>query len=465
MNITFLIGNGFDINLGLKTRYIDFYKYYVKTESTTSAIKRFKDEINNFIKKDCHKEDESAIDWRDLEVAIGKWTVNLNAEDVHPLYVDIIDSLKAYLVSEFRTFDADAFDRQDFFKYLLDPGKKNYPRIQKEEIRQFYNSFAGADLINVISFNYTRTIEMLSGFDGRRLTVGNNIVGHSTIIDSVFHIHQTLDDEEILVGLDNVSQLANESFQTNSHICNLLVKPKTNSLLGTGVDRDCEQVIANTNLFVLFGSSSGITDMKWWRAVCYRLQQGNTRMLFFVHHPTPQTHPNLNKDINTERAIKDFISNAGLKSDVLYDVIYPRCYVSFSRDMFRLTPSYNGRLATTQTFRVGKTDVEIKIVDKGMKYVALSVDAPDEVTGVKAEYEWVSANFPEYKIGSQSINSYMQDKNSIPYDVIHIESETNSKDIYFEISSYFGKNGMLDLMSMPKDRIQSGLMAVIKERY
>lgn len=27
-NITFLIGNGFDINVGLDTRYSDFYKYH-----------------------------------------------------------------------------------------------------------------------------------------------------------------------------------------------------------------------------------------------------------------------------------------------------------------------------------------------------------------------------------------------------------------------------------------------------
>lgn len=29
MNVTFLIGNGFDINLGLKTSYKDFYEQYI----------------------------------------------------------------------------------------------------------------------------------------------------------------------------------------------------------------------------------------------------------------------------------------------------------------------------------------------------------------------------------------------------------------------------------------------------
>ena len=30
MNTFYLIGNGFDLNLELATRYNDFYKYYVK---------------------------------------------------------------------------------------------------------------------------------------------------------------------------------------------------------------------------------------------------------------------------------------------------------------------------------------------------------------------------------------------------------------------------------------------------
>jgi hypothetical protein len=33
MNILFLIGNGFDLNLGMKTRYVDFYNYYISNTS------------------------------------------------------------------------------------------------------------------------------------------------------------------------------------------------------------------------------------------------------------------------------------------------------------------------------------------------------------------------------------------------------------------------------------------------
>lgn len=42
--VTFLIGNGFDLNLGLKTRYADFYPHYVSDPEFSSTDR----EINAF---------------------------------------------------------------------------------------------------------------------------------------------------------------------------------------------------------------------------------------------------------------------------------------------------------------------------------------------------------------------------------------------------------------------------------
>lgn len=38
MNITFLIGNGFDIQMGLKTSYTDFYDNVVASKLTENQI-------------------------------------------------------------------------------------------------------------------------------------------------------------------------------------------------------------------------------------------------------------------------------------------------------------------------------------------------------------------------------------------------------------------------------------------
>lgn len=42
MNITFLIGNGFDLNLKLNTQYSDFYKYYIKNDPKDLLSKSIK---------------------------------------------------------------------------------------------------------------------------------------------------------------------------------------------------------------------------------------------------------------------------------------------------------------------------------------------------------------------------------------------------------------------------------------
>lgn len=46
MNITFLIGNGFDINLGLNTRYSDFYPYFVEKSTETNMIRECMKKMN-----------------------------------------------------------------------------------------------------------------------------------------------------------------------------------------------------------------------------------------------------------------------------------------------------------------------------------------------------------------------------------------------------------------------------------
>lgn len=46
MNILFIIGNGFDLNLNMKTAYSDFYSHYIKQESPSPVVKIMKEDIS-----------------------------------------------------------------------------------------------------------------------------------------------------------------------------------------------------------------------------------------------------------------------------------------------------------------------------------------------------------------------------------------------------------------------------------
>ena len=71
MDIVYLIGNGFDIKLGLKTRYAEFYKWYMTREPSEYAA------VNEF---------RSAIDpnhelWADMEWAMCQYLKEVKREE------------------------------------------------------------------------------------------------------------------------------------------------------------------------------------------------------------------------------------------------------------------------------------------------------------------------------------------------------------------------------------------------
>ena len=93
MNLLFVLGNGFDLQLGLPTSYHDFYQYYVNTPSSSEAIARLKDEIS-----------ADQQNWSDLELALGKITADYSDVDTScEVYDDIQIELQRYLVL-FRKF-------------------------------------------------------------------------------------------------------------------------------------------------------------------------------------------------------------------------------------------------------------------------------------------------------------------------------------------------------------------------
>lgn len=338
MNITYLIGNGFDIKLGLRNRYIDFYKSYVATPSMSDpqVVKTFKAEINNFIKKELNKED-TAIDWRDLEVALGKYTTKVPLEEFETLYFDIVEHLKSYLAAEYAYFNARYFKPEGILRYLTDPITGFFNHDQEKALYQFVRSLTGEDEIDIINFNYTPTLEQLSGFKGKELPIGKFVSGRSAKLRSILHIHQTLFEEDILVGVDNKSQIENPEYTKNVDVCELLIKPSTNKVLGSGIDAECESIINNTNMFVLFGTSIGITDSKWWWQICNRLTSATStyaRMLYFVYLPETVSHQGVRYGKFSRADIRRFVQSAGLDENV-YNAILPNVYVSYSPDMFK----------------------------------------------------------------------------------------------------------------------------------
>ncbi len=72
MNVLYIIGNGLDISLGMKTDYQSFYDYYSALETKDADINNLKANI----------EAGRYQTWADLEAGLGDYTKYLGNEKV-----------------------------------------------------------------------------------------------------------------------------------------------------------------------------------------------------------------------------------------------------------------------------------------------------------------------------------------------------------------------------------------------
>lgn len=90
-NLVFLIGNGFDLNCGLKSKYKDAYQYYCnKTQNDYELIVRFKRDLK-----------ENYENWSDFEEGMAYYASKLSDEnELIECIRDFRKNLKDYLINE-----------------------------------------------------------------------------------------------------------------------------------------------------------------------------------------------------------------------------------------------------------------------------------------------------------------------------------------------------------------------------
>lgn len=331
MNTVFLIGNGFDINLGMKTSYADFYEDYIRRYITTSEpIKRL---INNIAKY------KNTNLWADLEKGLGEYAAQISSVDeLREVYFHLNEALMTYLVEQsldekYLTIDAETKLKKD----LMSPQQYFRPRIRQSIVEYMNPGGVVQDDINIITFNYTDTIEKIleAGSFKLPLELGvKNTNGSKRVLQSINHIHGTLNDTELIMGVNDLSQIKNEDLAKDPSAQSMLVKPETTINRGDLLDDKCEKVMKNADMYCLFGLSLGETDNKWWNILSARMNSSNAHIIYYAHTSKKPKH---NQDLwDMERSYRDmliekFAGNASDKSSYLY-----RIHVVVNSGMFKL---------------------------------------------------------------------------------------------------------------------------------
>lgn len=271
MQTVFLIGNGFDVNLGLKTRYAEFYEYYLNIPTENKNIRNLKEHL---------RENKSDF-WSDLEIALGKYTAELSSfEQMEEVYDDINNEMQRY-ISSIENMSLPKDIDIELFKNNISSPESFLSPAEVSRIKMVYENLVRTNhFIDIINFNYTSTIDKILGYDSQFLTIAPSIYNSSlkTIVRSVIHIHGAINDP--ILGVDNVSQISNEELIKSGDIIGYLVKPLINTTLGSLVDAKAKKTILDANLICIYGMSLGETDATWWKLVGERLQKGTIVVLY-----------------------------------------------------------------------------------------------------------------------------------------------------------------------------------------
>ena len=339
MNVLYLIGNGFDLRLGLPTRYADFLEFYKGQTPQLGdgrsqrevAIKKYKE---RFFTEMAEREERGEEQWKDLEIALGEFTTAFGDDadgfcDFCDFYADMNRSLEAYLSQ--CNFEPTPEEVEKLCEDLTYPYRYFKPREEKE-LRAL--TIAQAWYIDVISFNYTSSFECLCQ---DALLVGERnhpegYSGHPVIYQGVKHVHGSLGEGGILLGVDHGEQIVSAQYRQCDDVMDLLLKPQANEGRGTLVDEECLSLIAGADVICLFGLSLGPTDQMWWTAIKKRfLDNPEVILLYFHYDPAAETA--LKFDRRKERqARQHLIDTLGLEGNQKeYD---DRIFVAINSDMF-----------------------------------------------------------------------------------------------------------------------------------
>ncbi|MEA4929506.1 MAG: AbiH family protein [Candidatus Limiplasma sp.] len=310
MKTVILVGNGFDLNMGLPTRYSDFLKYYQKISSPDASIRRLKRTFFRFI-------GPRSENWADLEETLGKFTARFpdslsGLNDFFKLHADILSQISRYLENQVSNihYPSACSSICDAFSSLPNMYLSHLNDISRSILNntlaldpQHQNTYTFA------SFNYTKVLDMcVQMFLNNTHSASQNW----TLTPEVFHIHGYSNLHPIL-GVDKLTQI-NNHFQNTSDLARGFIKETTLSRCGIDVNT-LIQILQESHIVLLYGLSLGVTDASWWEYLVNWLVKDKDHQLIIY------TRCDGNADINPRIYITSVDSILSTMANYLPDTI------------------------------------------------------------------------------------------------------------------------------------------------
>ncbi len=288
MNVTFLIGNGFDRNLGLSTTYAKFVKEYKTLNPPTKIIKEFR----NYIKGNEEL-------WSSAEVALGQYTAQLESgrgAAFSECHTDICEELAKYLKKQQKRIDYDISpEKAQNALASLNNIVQPFPTQEASTLHAVFDKHKNENTVfNFINFNYTNTLDNLLKIAKKNPDILgshqylNKRLKHT--LGNICSVHGTVEGEMVF-GVNDESQIANNSVfecEDGDLYKKLLIKQQANATYLENTDEKALKILNNSHLIYIYGMSIGETDKLWWNRICTWLNGSSDRHVILNKFSMPE---------------------------------------------------------------------------------------------------------------------------------------------------------------------------------
>lgn len=317
MNLTYVLGNGMDLQLGLPTRFSDFYEWAQKNRKENMFLPHTYNEkciedwadyesilidiFNDYLLVFSNRSDEIKINkYKSFyfeQLKNNQEPLKKGKEEFFNFLIDEVDSVSNMLQEYLEVTDSEIKNIKDI-EVIFYKIKERFLHIDRlfqndtktrERIENYIRKFDRANRhINIITLNYTCTSEMLyyafKNSENVKINRNNTTFNNG---NSLIYLHGRLPspqwNEGITIGIHSKNEIV-ENFRDLEDAKYLVKSEKMAEIIGSKVYSDAKRILSdNANIIICYGISFGDSDRSLLAAVINKARKNNALIIFYEY--------------------------------------------------------------------------------------------------------------------------------------------------------------------------------------